>query len=163
MNRKTSKNKLNYLIKLPIIGIFGGMFWGTLCSLSSYFSFTEISPRTLIVRTLSITLKSNYYEHLAGIILITILSVVYTFIYYSFFKKHEGVLTPVIAGILLYCIIFLGISSLTINIPKIQYYGSETFTTILCFFILYSTFIGVSVSYEYKAHKTMRTSYSKNN
>ncbi|MDF2945734.1 MAG: hypothetical protein K0S51_413 [Bacillales bacterium] len=163
MNRRTSKIKVEYLKKLPIIGIFGGLFWGTLCSLSSYFSFTEISPRTLIIRTFNITLKTNFYEHLVGIVVITLLSVVYTFIYYYLFRKHEGVLTSVVVGILLYCIIFLGISSLTINIPKIQYYGSETFTTILCFFILYSTFIGVSVSYEYKAHKTMRTSYSKNN
>jgi hypothetical protein len=163
MSSSRKSNKKSYFKKLLIIGIFGGLFWGTLASLSTYFSFSEVSPRTLIIRTIGLTFASDYYEHLAGIVVISLLSVLYTFCYYLFFKNYQGVFIPVVLGIVVYCLIFLVISKFTLNVPKIQYYGSETFTTILCLFILYSTFIGVSVSYEYKSHKAIRSNYSKNN
>lgn len=55
----------------------------------------------------------------------------------------------VVYGIILWGIVFYLLQPIYTNIPKLVELNTNSIVTSLCLFILYGTFIGYSISYDY--------------
>ncbi|MGM8365110.1 YqhR family membrane protein [Virgibacillus sp. W0181] len=154
MSSKTSqkKPKINgILLKRSIItGIFAGLFWGSIGVFLYYFNFSEVSPASFLVRPwISEAWTDKWIGDIASVLLTGIVSILSAIVYYSLLKKQNKIWVGVLYGIILWGVIFYLLQPVFTNIPALKEMSKETITSTICLFILYGTFIGYSISYDY--------------
>ncbi|MGI2775602.1 YqhR family membrane protein [Bacillus cytotoxicus] len=130
------------------IGLFGGVFWGSIWYFLHIFSFTEVGTNYLLLPFALGDWKEGVWGNIAGIICIGFFSIVVAFLYKTFFKKFEGVLPGLLYGLFWWSLLFLGLGSIAPVIKNAMHLPKETVTTTICIFILYGVFISYSVSFE---------------
>lgn len=144
--------------------LFTGFIGGIIASIGGillyYFNFSEIAPRTLELRP---WVKTDWTDRWVGdvisILITGVLSIVPAFIYYSLFKRFKSVVFPAILGVILWMIIFLLLNPILANIPSVIQMSPSTIVSTICLFILYGTFIGFSISYDY--HDSVRKEWTE--
>lgn len=157
--------KVRPIIILPrslFTGFVGGII-GSICGvLLYYFNFSEVAPRTFELRPwLEAGWTDRWIGDIISILVAGILSIVPAFIYYSLFKKMKSVWFAVIFGVALWVIIFYVLNPVFDNIPSVAQMSTSTIVSTICLYILYGTFIGFSISYDY--HDSVRKVWTEHN
>lgn len=135
-------------------GFIGGMGASSLSIFLYFFNFIEIHPRSFILTSWN---DASWTETKLGtvisIILIAILSVLVAYIYYLVFKNVNSIWSGVIYGLLLWGIVFYALHPIFSNIPSLKEQNTSTIISMLSLYILYSVFIGYTISYDYAIYK----------
>ena len=153
-NNKLEQNQkeqpMTFLGRSLLTGFIGGIFWSLIGLFMYYFNFAEISPKFLLVTSWTKASWTNgWLGNLVTVILAGILSIVIAYVYLLLFKKINTMWMGVIYGVLLWVIIFYVAQPMFANIPTITSLHSHTIISTLSLFLLYGTFIGYSISYDY--------------
>lgn len=136
-------------------GFVGGVIWSICGILLYYFNFSEIAPRTFELRPwIEAGWTDSWIGDIISVLVAGVLSIVPAFIYYGLFKKIKSAWFAVIFGGLLWIIIFYVLNPIFDNIPSVEQMSMTTIVSTICSFILYGTFIGFSISYDY--HDSVR-------
>lgn len=131
-------------------GFIGGIGFSLLGSIMYYFNFMEVAPKFFLLTSwISAGWTDTWLGILFTVIFAGIVSLLVAFIYYGLLKKIKYIWGGVIYGIVLWAITFLLLDPLFTNTPSIMDLTVDTWVTTICLFILYGTFIGYSISYDY--------------
>lgn len=137
-------------IRSLLTGFIGGLIWSTIGVIMYYFNFTEVDPKKFILRPWkSLEWTSGWLGDIVTIISLAILSIVVAVVYYLLFKRIYSIWMGVIYGIITWLIVFLLVQPLFPNTKQLLELSNETIISTICLFILYGTFIGYSISYDY--------------
>lgn len=154
-NKKLEQNKQNentstLLGRSLLTGFVGGLLWSTISVLLYYFNFLEVSPKSFVLKSwISNAWTDRWLGDLISIILIGLLSLAIALIYYGLFKKIKSMWVGVVYGIILWGIVFFLLQPIFQNVPALLELQTNTIVTSICLYILYGTFIGYSISYDY--------------
>lgn len=133
-----------------IIALVGGTIWSAFFVFLYYFSFTEVAPKTFLLRPWLQTEWTDHWQgHLLSIFLSGMISIIPAMLYYILLKKIHSMWMGAGYGIILWCIVFLLLNPLLTTVKPILNLSIDTIITTLCVFILYGTFIGYSISFDY--------------
>jgi len=146
-------NKQKYrqlLIRTILTGFFGGLFLIIFSYFLYIFNFLEVSPKVYMIRSWTLaSWTSKWQGEMATVCLAIILSIIIALLYFLLFKKILSVWLSAIYGIVLWLIVGYMFSFLSSNIPALHMLNTNTIFSSLCLFILYGTFIGYSISFDY--------------
>ncbi|MEH7458569.1 YqhR family membrane protein [Bacillus sp. JJ1127] len=142
---KQEQSEINKFVQ---IGLFGGVFWGSIWYFLHFFSFTEAGPNYLLLPFALGNWKEGAWGNVSGIVCMGLLSILVAFLYKALFKRFEGVLPGILYGLFWWSILFFGLGSIAPVIKNALHLPKETIVTTICIFILYGVFISYSVSFE---------------
>ncbi|MEW9677509.1 YqhR family membrane protein [Lentibacillus sp. L22] len=131
-------------------GFIGGLIWSICGVLLYYFNFAEVSPKTFELRSwLKTEWTDSWLGDVISILGAGILSILAAFIYYGLFKRIRPWWFGAVYGIILWVIIFYVLHPIFGDVPSLAEMNMHTIVSTVCLFILYGTFIGYSISYDY--------------
>ncbi|MEN1970561.1 YqhR family membrane protein [Lentibacillus sp. N15] len=140
----------NILSRSLFTGFIGGLIWSICGVIFYYFNFSEVAPRTFELRSwLRTEWTDSWLGDVISIFGAGVLSVVTAFIYYGVFKKIKSWWFGAIFGVVLWVIIFYVLHPIFGNVPSLGQMSNHTIVSTICLFVLYGTFIGYSISYDY--------------
>lgn len=138
------------IARAMIIALVGGIIWSAFFVFLYYFNFTEVAPKTFLLRPWLQTEWTDLWQgHLLAIFLSGVISILPAMLYYILFKKINSMWVGAGYGIFLWCITFFLLNPLLSVAKPVTELSMDTIITTLCIFILYGTFIGYSISYDY--------------
>lgn len=151
MKSKIIKEEYNMLLVRTILtGLIGGVFWGTVWLVIYYLNFTEITPKSFIIRSWTTADWTNgWLGNGLSIIIMGIASIIVALIYYVILKRINSLWIGVLYGIVLWFGFSYVIQPLFPNVKQVMDLKKETIVSMICLFGLYGTFIGYSISYDY--------------
>lgn len=145
---------VNLFSKMMLTGFIGGLFWSGLGVFMYYFGFSEVAPKTYLLRSwLTAEWTNGWLGDVISILLTGIISLVAAIIYYGIFKKVNSMWMGVIYGVLLWGIIFYLLQPIFSNVPRLVAMDVNTIISTACLFTLYGLFIGYSISFDYNHFK----------
>lgn len=159
VRRMTKKQQLqdnedSILKKAMSTGFIGGVVFSLLASLLYFFNFLEVSPKSyLLTSWVSAGWTGTWLGILFTTILAGIVSLLIACLYYLVFKKIKYMWMGISYGLILWVILFLLFRPIFTDVPTIIEWSLNTWVTTICLFILYGTFIGYSISYDYMDSK----------
>ncbi|WP_164668639.1 YqhR family membrane protein [Virgibacillus doumboii] len=143
-----------------ITGFIGGIIWGSFGVVLYFFNFSEVAPKSYLLRSwLTADWIDSWLGNIVSILMVGVLSLLTAFIYYMLFKKVNSLWMGTGFGVILWVIIFYILQPIFPNIPYLMELDRYTIVSTLCLYILYGTFIGYSISYDY--NDTIRKSEEK--
>lgn len=153
-DKKLEQNKqeqpMSLLSRSLITGFVGGLLAGFFGVIIYFFNFSEVSPKSYLIRSwVTADWTDGWLGNTLSILMVGVLSLLTAFIYYGLFKKINSLWMGVGFGIILWGIVFYIIQPIFPNIPDLMDLNRYTIVSTLCLFILYGTFIGYSISYDY--------------
>ncbi|WP_404452988.1 YqhR family membrane protein [Virgibacillus necropolis] len=154
-NEKLEQNKqeksYSLLSRSLLTGFIGGLIWSTFGIILYYFNFSSVGPTSFLLRSwLNAEWTSEWLGDVISIGLIGVISIVVALIYYGLLKKMNSMWIGASFGIVLWGIVFYLLQPIFPNIPPLNDYDKNTIISTLCLFIIYGTFIGYSISYDYQ-------------
>ncbi|WP_404453378.1 YqhR family membrane protein [Oceanobacillus kapialis] len=150
LEQNKREEPLSLLSRSAITGFVGGAFWGLLATILAYFNFTEVEPKSFVLRSWTTAAWTNgWLGTVITILILGGLSVIVAFIYHLFMRKINSMWMGVAYGAILWGVVFFVLQPIFTNIKPIQDLELETIVTTVCIFVLYGTFIGYSLSYDY--------------
>lgn len=146
-------NKQKYrqlLLRTLLIGFFGGIFIIMFSYFLYIFNFIEVSPKVYMIRSWTLASWTNKWQgEMLTICFAIFLSIVIALLYFLLFKKILSVWFSIIYGVILWLFVGYMFSFLFSNVPALHTLDTNTIFSSLCLFILYGTFIGYSISFDY--------------
>jgi len=143
-------NEESVLKKSMYTGFTGGVVFSLLASVMYYFNFLEVAPKFYLLTS---WVSEEWTDTWLGIFFTTILagvvSLLVAFLYYMIFKKIKYMWAGIIYGFILWALLFLLFRPIFSDIPAVTEWSLNTRITTICLFVLYGTFIGYSISYDY--------------
>lgn len=134
-----------------LTGFVGGIIWSIFGLFMAYFNFTKVGPTSFMLRSwLDAKWTDEWLGDVIAIVMIGVLSIVVALIYYGLLKRMSSMWVGSLFGIVLWGIVFFVLQPIFPNIPPLKEIGKNTIVSSLCLFILYGTFIGYSISYDYR-------------
>lgn len=138
------------LARSLLTGFIGGLIWSTFGIIMYYFNFTDVGPTSFILRSwLNAKWTSEWLGDVISIVLIGIISIVVALIYYGLLKRMRSMWIGALFGIVLWGMVFYILQPIFPNIAPLNEFDKNTIISTLCLFIIYGTFIGYSISYDY--------------
>ncbi|TRM12684.1 hypothetical protein FH966_13775 [Lentibacillus cibarius] len=150
LEQNKQEEPLTVLSRSLITGFVGGIVFGFLGIALYYFNFSEVTPKSYLLRSWIIAdWTDSWLGNTLSIIITGLLSIAVTFIYYIFLKKIETFLMGGAYGLILWGIVFYLLQPIFPNVPPLVDLNAYTIVSTICLYILYGTFIGYSISYDY--------------
>ncbi|MFA1821563.1 YqhR family membrane protein [Virgibacillus oceani] len=150
LEQNKHEEPLSLLTRAMITGFVGGLIASITGLIIYYFNFTEVSPTSFVLKSwVNATWVESWLGTLITVIMMGLLSMIIAFIYYITLKKLYTMWIGVTFGIVLWGIIFFVLHPLFPNIPAFVDLEINTLVSTACLFILYGTFIGYSIAYDY--------------
>lgn len=151
-NNKLEQNQkqepMSFIAMVIITGLFGGIFWSGLAYFAYLFHFTEIRPNIILEPWLIGNWKNGWLGTVISIIFIGLFSIVASLIYFFILRKFKSQWIGALYGILLFIIVFFVLNPIFPGMEPFGRLSRTTIVTSICFYILYGTFIGYSISFE---------------
>lgn len=149
-NEGKTEEQLSIFSRALLTGFIGGILWSSIGSLMYYFNFSEVAPKSFLLKSwLDATWIDRWLGTLIAILLAGVISMGAALIYYGLFKKINSMWMGLLYGVILWGIIFYLMQPIFSNIPQLIDLSYNTIVSTGCLFILYGTFIGYSISYDY--------------
>lgn len=150
MNKNKQVDRFFLLMRSLLTGFISGLLWSSIGVAMYYFNFIEVTPKTFILSPWkSITWTHGWIGDLISIIIVAIFSIFLAFIYYILFKKFPSIWGGIIYGCIIWLIFFFGVQPLFPHVKQLADLSKETIVTTISLFVLYGTFIGYSISFDY--------------
>ena len=150
MNKRMKIARFLIFCRTLLTGFIGGLIWSTIAVMMYYFNFAEVDPKKFILRPWkNVDWTDGWLGDLVSILVLSTLSIIVALIYYYLFKKIYSIWMGVFYGIALWVIIFFLIQPLFPNTKQVLELNVDTIISTICLFILYGTFVGYSISYDY--------------
>ncbi|WP_028783183.1 YqhR family membrane protein [Thalassobacillus devorans] len=136
--------------KSLLTGFVGGMIWSIFGAISYYFSFTEVSPASFVIRSFwQTSWSSAFLGEVLGVTGVSMVSILGALVYYLVLKKTNGLMPGILYGLAIWGVLFYLLNPIFTAVPALPDLTSDTIVTTICLFVLYGTFVGYSISYEY--------------
>lgn len=157
-----NEDQLTLLARSLLTGFTGGILWSIIASIFYYFNFMEVSPKSLLLTSwVNADWTDKWLGNFFTIIIAGIVSVAFAFLYYLLLKKIYSLLVSILFGIAVWAIVFFVFQPLFPNVPRLTELSLNTWVTTICVFILYGTFVGYSISYNYEDWQKAKHPQSK--
>ncbi|ENH97446.1 hypothetical protein J416_05518 [Gracilibacillus halophilus YIM-C55.5] len=151
VRRKEEEKQPPIYPRVISVGFFGGFIWSVIAAIAGYFQFTEVTPKTIILRSwLQTSWSDQWLGQWISIFVISMLSIGIAFVFYLLFRKIKGIWIGIVFGLSLWALIFWLLEPIFENISPLYQMDSDTIVTTICLFILYGVFIGYSISFSYQ-------------
>lgn len=149
MKMKQTKRK-RFFARTFLTGFIGGIIWSVFAIGLYYFNFIEVHPKAYILRSWLVRdWTIGWRGTLVTIVLAGILSICISFAYYFLFKKLHSIWIGIGFGFLLWLVFALSTQYFFPDIKQLTLFNRLSIVSTLCTFILYGTFIGYAISYDY--------------
>jgi hypothetical protein len=149
MLEKRQEKQLRYPAKVALIGLFGGLIWSLIGYFTFYFNFIIVGPALALMPFALGDWKDTYIGQLVGIAVISILSIGVAFLYRLVLQRFDKIWVGIGFGLVLWLIVFYVLNPIFPGLKSVQNLDFNTIITSICLYVLYGTFIGYSISYEY--------------
>ena len=153
-NKNLEQNKkekpMSFMTMVILTGLIGGILWSGLGYLAYVFNFTEVRPNVILEPWALGEWKNQWLGTVISILVLGGLSIIVALIYYAALKKIPSILAGIGYGIAIFLLVFLVLNPIFPGIEPFRDLKLNTIITSVCLYILYGTFIGYSISYEYK-------------
>ncbi|WP_337193921.1 YqhR family membrane protein [Pontibacillus yanchengensis] len=154
-NEELEQNKtekpVSSLSKALITGFVGGLLWSFVGVVTYFFNFSSVSAASFIIRSwIQTDWTGSWIGEFLGMVAIGLLSLGVAVIYYGLLRKTHGLFPPILFGVALWFIVMYLFNPIFATVPTVYEMDSNTIVTTLCIYILYGTFIGYSISYDYE-------------
>ncbi|WP_251551343.1 YqhR family membrane protein [Neobacillus muris] len=136
-------------------GLFGGVFWSAIWYISYFFHLTEIRPNGILEPWAAGDWKYGWGGSMLSILLLGIISVCVSFIYFALLRKFNGIWVGMAYGLILFLIVYFVLNPLLPGIKQITDLSRNTVITSICLFALYGIFIGYSIQYEHESRNLL--------
>ncbi|MBB6454238.1 hypothetical protein HNQ94_002713 [Salirhabdus euzebyi] len=151
LEQNQHKKPMSLFHKAILTGFVGGVFWSGLASLAYYFNFMEVSHASFILRSFfNGTWTQGLLGEVISMVIVGVLSIGTALVYYLFFKKRGGMLPGILFGSVLWIAFMYFLNPMFEAVPLFSDLKMDTVITSICLYVLYGTFIGYSISYEYE-------------
>lgn len=135
-------------------GFISGILWSTLGSFLYYLNLIEVSHKSFTLKSwLHASWIDSFLGSVISIVLISFLSIFVAFIYYVLCKRIKSIWMSILYGAALWGIVFYVLHPVFLNVPSLQALETSTIISTLCLYVLYSVFIGYTISYDYAIYK----------
>ncbi|MDZ5471037.1 YqhR family membrane protein (plasmid) [Bacillus sp. 31A1R] len=156
-NKKLEQNQeekpLSFIAMVVLTGLVGGILWSGLAQIAYVFNFTEIRQNVILEPWALGDWKNGWLGTVISICLIGGLSIIVALIYYATLRRFQGIWVGMGYGIVLFLLVFFVLNPIFPGIPPFGDLTRNTLITSVCFYVLYGTFIGYSISYEESENK----------
>ncbi|WP_188453680.1 YqhR family membrane protein [Virgibacillus oceani] len=160
LEQNKREKPMTLLTRSLTTGFIGGLLWSLLGLVMYYFNFSEVAPKTFLLRSwLTAEWTDSWLGNVVSILMVGVLSILTAFIYYGLFKKINSMWMASGFGIVLWFIVFYVAQPIFTNVPQLTDLSANTIVSTICLYILYGTFIGYSIAYDY--HDTILTEERK--
>lgn len=141
-------------------GFVGGFLFSLLGTIVYYFNFVEVSPKAMLLRSwLRVPWTDRWPGDVLSWFIAGALSSIAAFVYFAVLRKIGSMWAGVAYGAVLWAAVFFLAVPLLHNIPSIGELSIDSIVTSLSLYVLYGTFVGFSISYDY--YDTMINSKAK--
>lgn len=148
LEQNQREKPMSFITMVIVTGLIGGIFWSGLGYLAYVFNLTEIRPNVILEPWLIGTWKEGGLGTVISIVMIGIISIVVSFIYYAALRRFPSIWVGGVFGIVLFLLVFFVLNPIFPGINPFRELERNTIITSLCFYILYGVFVGYSISYE---------------
>lgn len=156
--KKLEQNKreepMSPAAKTAITGLFGGVLWSSLAYIFYLFSFTKIPPNVVLDPWLIGDWKDGNLGQFMAIFILGLISILVAFGYFLALRKFNKIWISILFGLMLWGIVFFILNPIFPSIEPINKLDRNTITSTLCLYVLYGTFIGYSISFNYEESQT---------
>lgn len=139
---------LSFMAMVIITGFVGGMLWSFLAFIAWYFNFTEIHPRVILEPWAIGAWKKQWLGTVISIFLLGVISIGVAIMYYIALRRFRSIFISMGFGLVLLGLVLFVLNPIFPGIPPFRKMELNTLITTACFYVLYGTFIGYSISYE---------------
>ncbi|MFC0470989.1 YqhR family membrane protein [Halalkalibacter kiskunsagensis] len=143
------EEQMSFSVKVALIGLFGGLIWSLVGYFAFYFNFIRVGPALALMPFVVGDWKDTYIGQLVGVAVIAILSIGLAFLYKLVLQKFQKLWVGIGFGLVLWLIVFYLLNPFFPGLKSVQNLDFNTIITSICLYVLYGTFIGYSISYEY--------------
>ncbi|PLS01729.1 YqhR family membrane protein [Neobacillus cucumis] len=144
---------MSFLMMVFWTGLFGGIFWGIIGYIAYFFNFTEVSPNVILEPWALGDWKYGWLGKVISLVFLVIVSIIIAFVYYAVLRKLKGIWFGMGFGIALFLVVFFVLNPIFPGIKPFMELSRDTIITSICLYMLYGTFIGYSINYEYEINK----------
>lgn len=148
LEQNKREEPMSFITMVIITGLFGGIFWSGIAYLAYVFHFTAIRPNIVLEPWALGSWKNGWLGTVISILFIGLFSIGASLIYYVALRKFKGLWVGAIYGILLFLLVFFILNPLFPGMAPFNKLGKTTIVTSVCFYILFGTFVGYSISFE---------------
>ncbi|MCK0472568.1 YqhR family membrane protein [Halalkalibacter sp. APA_J-10(15)] len=149
MEKQTMEQQMSFAAKVAVIGFFGGLIWSLVGYFAFYFKFIRVGPALALMPFVLGEWKDTYIGQLVGIGLISVLSIGIAFLYKLLLQKVNSMWAGVVYGLVLWVSVFFLLNPIFPGLKSVQNLDFNTIITSVCLYVLYGTFIGYSISFQY--------------
>ncbi|WP_284140374.1 MULTISPECIES: YqhR family membrane protein [unclassified Virgibacillus] len=143
-------------------GLSGGILWSAIGVVMYHFNFAEVAPKMFVLRSWTKEpWTDTWLGDLISILIVGGISILPALLYYALFKKRQSMWVGTIYGLALWFLLFYVLHPMFANIPNVTDLNKNTIVSTICLFLLYGTFIGYSISYDF--HDMVVKETKKNN
>lgn len=144
-------NNRNILLRSLLTGFVGGVFWCLIALVASYFKVIDLSPKYYLQMFLfKKKWLMKWYGTILTVVIYGLISAVIAYVYYLLLRKVDGMLIGVMFGIGLAAFFLFVFPQISQDIPQLLSMSKRSITANSCILILYGTFIGYSISFDYR-------------
>ncbi|GAA0482198.1 YqhR family membrane protein [Salinibacillus aidingensis] len=163
LEQNQQEEPMSLLQKALLTGFIGGIFWGLLGSLAYYFNFSEVSHASFILRSFwQADWIDGFTGEMLSVLIVGVISILVAYVYYLLLRKREGMLPGILYGLVIWFIFLYFLNPMFSAVPGLADMTVDTVVTTICLLILYGTFIGYSISFEYKSLQEMKQQRKEN-
>ena len=150
LEQNKQEEPISILSRSLLTGFIGGLLGGFFGVVLYFFNFSEVAPESYLLRSwLTAGWIDSWLGTVMSILMIGVISLLTAFIYFVLFKKVNSLWMGCAYGVVLWFIVFYIIQPIFPNIPPLAELNINTIVSTICLYILYGTFIGYSISYDY--------------
>ncbi|WP_010093217.1 YqhR family membrane protein [Ornithinibacillus scapharcae] len=154
LEQNKQEDSSTFLGRSMLTGFIGGILASLLGLFMYYFNFIEVSPKSYVIRSWTTApWTDTWLGNVVTILFIGLLSIGVALLYYGIFKKIYSLWMGVAYGILLWAIVFFVLQPIFSNVPSVPEMEINSIVSSICLYILYGTFIGYSISFDYYDRK----------
>ncbi|WP_430785322.1 YqhR family membrane protein [Virgibacillus flavescens] len=150
LEQNKQEKSYSLLARSLLTGFIGGLIWSTFGFFMFYFNFSSVSPASFILRSwLDAKWTHEWLGNIISIVVVGVISIVVALLYYMLLRKRHSMWVGTMFGIVLWGLVFYILQPIFPNIPDLRELGKNTIVSTFCLYVLYGTFIGYSISYDY--------------
>jgi hypothetical protein len=150
LEQNQQEKPMSFMTIVVLTGLIGGILWSGLGYLAYVFNFTEIRPNIVLEPWALGEWKKQWLGTVISITFIGIMSIGAALIYYALLRKFNHILVGIGYGIAIFLLVFLVLNPIFPGMEPIGELKRNTLVTSICLYVLYGTFVGYSISYEYQ-------------